>query len=386
MLKYKKKLFIIIISFFIIFPAIVSAEANWTMPDPKIPIPGMKILKDMQPDCTTPDANGKSICTMPWLNEYIAGIYKYAIGIVAILATIVMMIGGVIWITAAGDSGRIGEAKQWITGAVTGMVLVFSSYTILYFVNPDLVKLKPIKVEKIVKIEPPKPSSYRHKECDWQTLSCQNGTSEVDDSYCTGTKSNAAMPCCCKIEPLPGCTWKSACGVGDDTVESYNKDDCGSNTNSTNSKCCCEKITDSMLLAKTFLQDNKIKFSTNADCPGHNALTSIQEISKTGYSLACDPSCNCTKEVMVNPKIINTINDLGNLYGNKLTITSITTGKHATDSDHYKGQAVDISISDKSVWNIVVNSLKVHNLNAFCDKGGDKVDCSVADHIHINTK
>ncbi|HAM88323.1 TPA: hypothetical protein DDY55_02340 [Candidatus Falkowbacteria bacterium] len=70
-----------------------------------------------------------------------------------------MMIGGVIWITAAGDSGRIGEAKQWITGAVTGMVLVFSSYTILYFVNPDLVKLKPIKVERIVKMEPLKPAN-----------------------------------------------------------------------------------------------------------------------------------------------------------------------------------------------------------------------------------
>ncbi|MEA1962892.1 MAG: pilin, partial [Patescibacteria group bacterium] len=83
--------------------------------------------------------------------DYIQAIYKYAIGVVAILATVVMMIGGVVWITAGGNQGRVGEAKQYISGALTGMVLVFCSYMILNTINPDLVKLKTVGIKSISK-------------------------------------------------------------------------------------------------------------------------------------------------------------------------------------------------------------------------------------------
>ncbi len=84
--------------------------------------------------------------------DYIQEIYKYAIGVVAILATVVMMIGGVVWITAGGNQTRVGEAKQYISGSLTGMVLVFCSYMILNTINPDLVKFKPVGIETVSKI------------------------------------------------------------------------------------------------------------------------------------------------------------------------------------------------------------------------------------------
>ena len=64
-----------------------------------------------------------------------------------------MMIGGVIWITAGGNASRIGEAKAWIGGALMGLVLALSSYTILYQINAEATKIKPIvytKVEEII--------------------------------------------------------------------------------------------------------------------------------------------------------------------------------------------------------------------------------------------
>ncbi|MCD4761638.1 hypothetical protein K8R32_01640, partial [bacterium] len=76
------------------------------------------------------------------IEEYIAEIYKYAIGAVGILATVVMMIGGIVWITAGGNAAKIGEAKAWIGAALSGLVLMLTSYMILNIVNPDLVKLK----------------------------------------------------------------------------------------------------------------------------------------------------------------------------------------------------------------------------------------------------
>ena len=84
--------------------------------------------------------------------DYIQAIYKYAIGVVAILATVVMMIGGVVWITAGGNQNRVGEAKQYISGSLTGLVLVFCSYMILNTINPDLVKFKPVGIKTVNEI------------------------------------------------------------------------------------------------------------------------------------------------------------------------------------------------------------------------------------------
>lgn len=109
------------------------------------------------------------------LAEYIEAIYKYAIGIVAILATIVMMIGGVVWITAAGDSGRIGEAKQWITGAVTGLVLTLCSFMILQTVNPDLVTFKAIGIKTVEK--------NNNNTTEQDKIGCCKTTSPFD--YCS---------------------------------------------------------------------------------------------------------------------------------------------------------------------------------------------------------
>lgn len=74
--------------------------------------------------------------------NYVRAIYKYAIGIVGILAAVVLMIGGVLWIVAGGNATAIGEAKSWIGASLTGLVLALSSYLILATINPALVDLK----------------------------------------------------------------------------------------------------------------------------------------------------------------------------------------------------------------------------------------------------
>ncbi|MFH0956173.1 MAG: pilin [Candidatus Falkowbacteria bacterium] len=81
--------------------------------------------------------------------EYIRVVYKYAIGIVGILAAVVLMIGGVLWIVAGGNATMIGEAKAWIGASLTGLVLALSSYLILATVNPALVNLVTTPVQNV---------------------------------------------------------------------------------------------------------------------------------------------------------------------------------------------------------------------------------------------
>ncbi len=104
----------------------------------------MKPLQNVQ--CTA------ETCSIPWLGQYIGGIQKYAIGIVGILTVIVLMIGGVIWLTAAGNQNQVGKAKKMIAGSLVGLFLVFSSYLILYLVNPNLTKMKSLEVSYIKNI------------------------------------------------------------------------------------------------------------------------------------------------------------------------------------------------------------------------------------------
>ncbi|MBU4308902.1 pilin [Patescibacteria group bacterium] len=81
--------------------------------------------------------------------KYTTNVYKYAVSIVGILAAIVLMWGGVRWLTAGGNQEAVGDAKKWIEGALSGLVLVMTSYMILYFVNPDLTTFKLIKITPI---------------------------------------------------------------------------------------------------------------------------------------------------------------------------------------------------------------------------------------------
>ncbi len=55
-------------------------------------------------------------------------------GISGSLALLAFIYGGVIFIISSGSSERVNKAKAIITGAVVGLVIVFTSYTIVFFI------------------------------------------------------------------------------------------------------------------------------------------------------------------------------------------------------------------------------------------------------------
>lgn len=53
----------------------------------------------------------------------------------AVLFFIWLVLGGVKWITSGGDKGKTEEARQQITAALVGLVVVFSAWAIAQLVN-----------------------------------------------------------------------------------------------------------------------------------------------------------------------------------------------------------------------------------------------------------
>lgn len=195
---------------------------------------------------------------IPWIGEYITAIYNYAIGIVGILAAVVLMFGGILWLTAGGSAEKIGNAKSWIGAALTGLVLTLASYMILNTINPDLLKFKPIEV-LITPDVSEKIDTSRYSDCEWShgLGSVHGERSRIENhavceklaknsKFYKHTNSNTISnysTCYCKQIAILGYVWASTCSNKAPNVNycaTPNKD-ANEEQGKNNDICCCEK-------------------------------------------------------------------------------------------------------------------------------------------------
>jgi len=87
------------------------------------------------------------------IGQYIFAIYNISIGLAAILAVIMIMAGGVLWLLAGGSPERVNNAKSYIFTSLIGLILVLSSYLLLQTLNPRLIELKMPAIDILTKIE-----------------------------------------------------------------------------------------------------------------------------------------------------------------------------------------------------------------------------------------
>lgn len=76
------------------------------------------------------------------LSGYLETVFAFGISIAGILAVTMIVIGGIQYITAYGNPGMVGNAKNRITQALIGLLLAVGAWLILYTINPDLAKGK----------------------------------------------------------------------------------------------------------------------------------------------------------------------------------------------------------------------------------------------------
>jgi hypothetical protein len=65
-------------------------------------------------------------------------LYAAALGLAAVLALIMLVIGGVRYVAGAGNAGQQGAAKDTIRNALLGLVLTLAATLILYTINDNL--------------------------------------------------------------------------------------------------------------------------------------------------------------------------------------------------------------------------------------------------------
>ncbi len=105
-----------------------------------VTVPGFTKFSTIKCDDQNPD------CKIPWIGEYLKAIFNYSIIAIAILAVVVMMIGGLLWLSSGGNSSTISTGKELVKNGILGTIFAICSYLLLFIINPDLTIFQPVQV------------------------------------------------------------------------------------------------------------------------------------------------------------------------------------------------------------------------------------------------
>ena len=62
----------------------------------------------------------KQGCDLGWIGQYVGALYRYGVGLAAVLAVVMIMVGGFIYLTAGGSATQTSKAKDFITTSMLG--------------------------------------------------------------------------------------------------------------------------------------------------------------------------------------------------------------------------------------------------------------------------
>ncbi len=72
--------------------------------------------------------------------EIVGGLISTVLSILGIIAVVLIIYAGFIWMTAAGNTEKIDKAKKILGNAVIGLIIILMAYSITYFVTTRLLE------------------------------------------------------------------------------------------------------------------------------------------------------------------------------------------------------------------------------------------------------
>lgn len=116
---------------------------NKRIPELNVPIPGLDLSGAVLLDV----AGGSVRSNM--LGLYINAVYGWLITAASIIAVVMMMIAGLQYATARGNTGQISDAQERMQNVVIGMLMLLGANSIMTFIDPSLTVFEPLSVQKV---------------------------------------------------------------------------------------------------------------------------------------------------------------------------------------------------------------------------------------------
>jgi hypothetical protein len=83
----------------------------------------------------------KGVKTASSFTVYLKALFPFLLSVAAGLAFIMIVLGGIFYMTSAGNPAAVGSAKERIKAALIGLLIAVSSYLIIKAINPNLLAL-----------------------------------------------------------------------------------------------------------------------------------------------------------------------------------------------------------------------------------------------------
>jgi hypothetical protein len=158
----KKLILALIILAFLVLPVFDFAQA-YTLLEP---LPGLK---------ATDQTKGVT------LSDYLGWLFPFVISAAAILAVLMIVIGG-IELMAGGNEKLRTDAKDRIWSAIWGLLLALSAWLILSIINPNLVNME-LGIDPVtVKVQQQQTGAAIGRPARSETQTCQNAGREHQDA------------------------------------------------------------------------------------------------------------------------------------------------------------------------------------------------------------
>lgn len=86
------------------------------------------------------------------LGDYIQALYRVLIAFISLIIVVSLMVAGLIWMTARGDSGTIKKATDLAGKSFFSLLIVLFSVTLLQLIDPELINLNPLRTPLVKQI------------------------------------------------------------------------------------------------------------------------------------------------------------------------------------------------------------------------------------------
>ncbi len=73
------------------------------------------------------------------LKSTIGGIIRSALGFLGVIAVVIMLYGGFLWMTAGGKEEQVKKAQQVIVAGAIGLAIILSAWAITTFIVTELI-------------------------------------------------------------------------------------------------------------------------------------------------------------------------------------------------------------------------------------------------------
>ena len=84
-------------------------------------------------------ARGAGISTSGSISGIIQKVISTVLGFVGVIFLVLIIVGGLMWMTAGGNEDQVGKSKKLITNAVIGTIIIMLAYVLVSFVMGKIV-------------------------------------------------------------------------------------------------------------------------------------------------------------------------------------------------------------------------------------------------------